>query len=68
MGETYGAFTLERDDLVALAQRIVLSVPNDFLYDKEKPLIISVDGTFKGGKKIIPDSGYEAAFNIKRED
>ncbi|MAH04510.1 MAG: hypothetical protein CL561_03020 [Alphaproteobacteria bacterium] len=68
MGETYGAFTLERDDLVALAQRIVLSVPNDFLYDKENPLIISVDGTFKGGKKIIPDSGYEAAFNIQRED
>lgn len=62
--ESYGVFSLERQDLVDLSKRIAQCVPKDFLCDKEKPVIIAVDGTFGCGKKIFADYGRDGLLGI----
>lgn len=65
---TYGVFTLERQDLVDLSRRIAACIPADFLKDKDKPVVIAVDGTWQCGKKIVADYGREALLGVKHED
>ena len=64
MGSRYGVFTIERADLVSLSKRIAECVPADFLKDKDKPVIIGVDGTLCCGKKIFADYGRDGALQI----
>ncbi len=64
----YGVFTLERQDLVDLTRRIAECIPKDFLKNKDKPVIIAVDGSFGCGKKIIADYGREAILGIEHDD
>lgn len=66
--EIYGVFTLERQDLVDLSARIAACVPKDFLTDRDKPVIIAVDGSVGCGKKIIADYGRAAILDITHDD
>jgi len=68
MRNSYGVFTLERQDLVDLSRRIALCIPKDFLKNKNKPVIIAVDGSVACGKKIVADYGREAILGIIHED
>jgi hypothetical protein len=68
MSENYGVFTLERQDLVDLSRRIAQCIPKDFLKNKDKPIVIAVDGSWKCGKKIVADYGGAAALDIEHDD
>ena len=63
-----GAFTLERDDLVAISQRIASCIPKSFCVETDRPVVVSVDGTFKSGKKIFADYGRAALLNVGADD
>jgi hypothetical protein len=66
--EIYGVFTLERQDLVDLSARIAQCVPKGFLKDKDKPVVIAVDGSVRCGKKIVADYGRAAVLDAVHED
>lgn len=65
---TYGVFTLERQDLVDLSRRIAQCIPAEFLKDRYNPVIIAVDGSYNCGKKIVADYGREAFLGINHDD
>jgi hypothetical protein len=68
MSENYGVFTLERQDLVDLSRRIAQCIPKNFLRNRNKPIVIAVDGSIRCGKKIVADYGRAAALGIEHED
>jgi hypothetical protein len=66
--DIYGVFTLERQDLVDLSRRIAECIPDGFLQDKDKPVVISVGGSYRCGKKIIADFGRAAILDVEHDD
>lgn len=53
--EALFTFTLTRDDLALLTERIISAIPKHMLTDADRELTITVNGGFQSGKKIIPD-------------
>ena len=51
--------TRTRDDLFTLTRRLMSSMSPLALQDAGKPVIISVDGSYAAGKKIIPDAARQ---------
>ncbi|MBU0800316.1 MAG: hypothetical protein KKA05_04865 [Alphaproteobacteria bacterium] len=55
--------TVQRDDLFDLTRRICAMLPDDVMNDKDRPLVVGVNGTLQSGKKIISDAAIEALFD-----
>lgn len=50
--------TATRSDLFKLSAALVLGIELEFLQDRERPVLVSVRGSFAGGKKIFPDAAH----------
>lgn len=61
--QTLFVFTISRDDIVELTRRITKAIPPHLLKDIQRPLGVSVDGSFRSGKKIIADYALMSLFS-----
>lgn len=77
MSEPIGVFTITRQDIVDLSQRIAECIPKSFLNNPNKPITIAVNGNYGSGKKIFSDYGrsallgafnYEACFPLDEDE
>jgi hypothetical protein len=62
---TYYKYTISRDDIVDFSRRLALCIPQDFLRDPKNPVVVSVNGSWGSGKKIISDFAVEALFGFE---
>lgn len=54
--------TSSRDDLFQLGYILADGLPDDVLQHADRALLIAIDGSWKSGKKIIPDAMREKLF------
>ena len=57
-----GVVTVTRADLVTLTRRIIKSIPDHMLFDRDRPFTIAIDGTFSCGKKLVADITRDTIF------
>lgn len=62
MSQTFSCITTTRDDLVAISRIMAEAMNPAWLTDKERPFLISVDGSFRSGKSIFKDVIREKTF------
>lgn len=58
--ETLFVFTVMRNDIIELTERITNAIPPHLLTNMKAPLTVSVDGTMGSGKKIVADYARRA--------
>lgn len=57
--------TIAREDIVRFSRALAAYIPQEFLINKARPVVISVEGSIRSGKKIIADAGRDGLFLVE---
>ncbi|MCB9990110.1 MAG: hypothetical protein H6867_01865 [Rhodospirillales bacterium] len=68
MNRTLHLLSRKRQDLVDISHQVFGAIPDEYLRDPSNPVVVSVRGTFEGGKKVIPDTAIEYLYGISPND
>lgn len=61
--KTVSLITTERQHLFEITHKLMGAIDPAFLWNRLRPVVVSVQGGFSAGKKIIPDAAREVLFD-----